>query len=116
MVRIGSMLLHYFTYDEVYNNAKFTPTEYLALEIAGNSSIRENIGCRLCFDTDCKNDGHCLDKANSYVCECMPGYIEDDCSVDKDECIDNQCQNGATCKDAVARYYCECIDGWEGDL
>lgn len=115
-VRIGPMLLHYFTYEEVYQNANFTPTEYLALQLADNTSINENIGCRLCFDNDCKNDGHCLDKANSYKCECSPGYVEDDCSVDEDDCENNECKNGATCVDAVAYYNCECNIGWEGRL
>lgn len=110
------MLLHYFTYEEVYGNANFTPTEYLALQVTDNSSSYENIGCRLCFDNDCKNDGQCLDKANSYICDCPDGYAEDDCSVDIDECMDNKCTNGATCVDMIANYTCQCTSGWQSWL
>ncbi|XP_076660402.1 cell polarity complex component crumbs isoform X2 [Halictus rubicundus] len=114
-VRIGSMLLHYFTYEEVYQNANFTPLEYLALQ-ENNSTHHESIGCQLCFDEDCKNAGYCLDKANSYVCECPAGYTEDDCSFNIDECIDNKCENGATCIDGIANYTCVCNSGWQGWL
>ncbi|KAK2581667.1 hypothetical protein KPH14_002164 [Odynerus spinipes] len=110
-VRIGSMLLHYFTYEEVYLNANFTPFEYLSLQ---NYNSSDNIGCQLCFDNDCMNDGYCRDRANSYVCECPAGYEEDDCSVNIDECIDNKCQNNATCVDGIANYTCICTSGWQG--
>lgn len=115
-VRIGSILLHYFTYEEVYQNANFTPLEFLALQDNGNSTHRDSVGCQLCFDTDCKNDGYCLDKANSYVCECPAGYAEDDCSFNIDECVFNKCQNGATCIDGIANYTCVCNTGWQGWL
>ncbi|XP_012537292.2 protein crumbs isoform X3 [Monomorium pharaonis] len=115
-VRIGSMLLHYFTYEEVYQNANFTPLEYLDLQGNDNATHRDSIGCQLCFDTDCKNDGYCFDKANSYVCECPAGYAEDDCSFNIDECVDNKCQNGATCVDGIANYTCVCKNGWQGWL
>ncbi|KAI4495639.1 hypothetical protein M0802_008474 [Mischocyttarus mexicanus] len=113
-VRIGSMLLHYFTNEEVYQNANFTPFEYLSLQ---NHNLSDNIGCQLCFDhIDCMNDGYCRDKANSYVCECLAGYAEDDCSINIDECIDNKCQNNATCVDEIANYSCICNSGWQGWL
>ncbi|KAK0172673.1 hypothetical protein PV328_005963 [Microctonus aethiopoides] len=110
-VRIGNMLLHYFTFDEVYRNANFTPLEFLALQT--NKTKHENIGCRLCFDNDCKNNGHCQDQLTSYICKCPPGYAEDDCSVDIDECIENNCQNNSTCIDGIANYTCECMKGWQ---
>ena len=109
------MLLHYFTYEEVYQNANFTPLEYLALQ-ENNSTYHDVIGCQLCFDTECKNDGYCLDQATSYICECPPGYTKDDCSVNIDECIDNKCKNGATCIDGIANYTCVCNSGWQGWL
>uniref|UniRef100_A0ABD2VS18 Protein crumbs n=1 Tax=Trichogramma kaykai TaxID=54128 RepID=A0ABD2VS18_9HYME len=114
-VRIGSMLMHYFTYEEVYQNANFTPLQFLKLQQQDNtSSLHESIGCRLCFESQCKNNGHCLDQLNSYICECPAGYEEEDCSVDIDECLDNQCSNGSTCLDQVANYTCLCKDGWQG--
>ncbi|CAL7947161.1 unnamed protein product [Xylocopa violacea] len=114
-VRIGSMLLPYFTYEEIYQNANFTPLEYLAFQ-ENNSSHHDSIGCQLCFDSDCKNDGYCLDKTSSYICHCPAGYTEDDCSFNIDECIDNKCENGATCVDGIANYTCVCNSGWQGWL
>ncbi|XP_067213667.1 protein crumbs isoform X2 [Linepithema humile] len=115
-VRIGSILLHYFTNEEVYQNANFTPLEFLTLQSNDNATHLDSIGCLLCFDTDCKNDGYCFDKANSYICECPAGYAEDDCSFNIDECIDNKCRNGATCVDGIANYTCICDSGWQGWL
>ncbi|XP_020279664.1 protein crumbs isoform X2 [Pseudomyrmex gracilis] len=115
-VRIGSMLLHYFSYDEIYQNANFTPLEFLTLQINDNATHLDSIGCQLCFDTDCKNNGTCFDMANSYVCECPAGYAEDDCSFDIDECNDNKCQNDALCVDGIANYTCVCNPGWQGWL
>ncbi|XP_043274627.1 protein crumbs isoform X2 [Venturia canescens] len=114
-VRIGTMLLHYFTYDEVYRNANFTPVEYLSLQ-RNNETDSESIGCRLCFEDDCKNSGHCHDALTSYVCDCPAGYDKDDCSVDIDECAFNKCKNGATCIDGIANYTCVCNKGWTGLL
>ncbi|XP_014482747.1 PREDICTED: protein crumbs isoform X4 [Dinoponera quadriceps] len=115
-VRIGSMLLHYFTYEEVYQNANFTPLQFLVLRDHVNGTHRDNIGCQLCFDSDCKNKGYCLDKTNSYACECPAGYAENDCSFNIDECIGNKCRNNATCIDGIANYTCVCNSGWLGWL
>nr|XP_012215469.1 PREDICTED: protein crumbs-like [Linepithema humile] len=37
-VRIGSILLHYFTNEEVYQNANFTPLEFLTLQSNDNAT------------------------------------------------------------------------------
>ncbi|XP_063984158.1 protein crumbs isoform X2 [Diachasmimorpha longicaudata] len=121
-VRIGSMLLHYFAFDQVYGSANFTPGEYLSLQVDENNSMtgiednnsKENIGCRLCFEYDCQNDGHCLDEYNSYVCQCPAGYAQDNCSEDIDECLLNDCENNSTCVDGIANYTCICNKGWQG--
>lgn len=110
------MLLHYFTFEEVYQSANFTPLEFLSLQQDNDSSSRDSIGCRLCFEANCKNNGHCLDRFNSYVCDCPPGYAEEDCSVDIDECEDNKCENNSTCLDGIANYTCVCKNGWQGWL
>lgn len=104
--------------EEVYQNANFTPVEYLYLrrDNVTATSNREEIGCSLCFEIDCKNGGHCKDKLNSYICECPAGFNEDDCSVDIDECEHNECQNNATCVDKIANYECICQEGWQGRL
>ena len=110
------MLLHYFTYEEVYQNANFTPLEFLSLQQVDNKTTRDKIGCRLCFDENCKNNGYCLDNLNSYICHCPAGFKEDDCSIDIDECIGNNCKNSISCQDGIANYTCVCKSGWEGWL
>ncbi|KAJ8679887.1 hypothetical protein QAD02_015674 [Eretmocerus hayati] len=114
-VRIGSMLLHYFSDEQLYQNVNLTPMEFLSLQ-QDNASTHDSIGCRLCFESNCKNNGHCLNQYNSYVCQCPAGYAEDDCSVDIDECEDNKCDNNSTCIDGIANYTCECKPGWQGWL
>ena len=109
------MLLHFFTYEEVYQNANFTPLEFLSLH-KDNTTTADTIGCRLCFDKNCENNGHCLDSLNSYVCDCPAGFSEDDCSVNIDECKDNKCVNSYSCIDGIANYTCNCTSGWEGWL
>lgn len=115
-VRIGNMLLHYFSHNQVYMNSNFTPSQYFSLRRESNITNHETIGCQLCFDEECKNKGYCLDKYSSYICDCPAGYAEDDCSVDIDECVDNGCKNGAECIDGIANYTCKCNPGWEGWL
>lgn len=112
------MLLHYFTYEDVYQNANFTPLEFMSLLRENNSiySQHNEIGCRLCFDADCSNGGHCHNKMSSYICDCPAGYAEDDCSINIDECENNICKNDAVCEDGIANYTCVCNAGWRGWL
>lgn len=113
-VRIGNMLLHYFPFDKVYNNATYKPKEYIGLKL-DNSTNKQSIGCRLCFENDCKH-GHCLNTTDNYICKCPPGYDKDDCSENINECLNNNCQNNSTCIDGIANYTCQCKIGWQGWL
>lgn len=50
-----------------------------------------------------KSIKRCEDKVNDYVCDCLPGFTDKNCSTNIDECITNNqpCQHGATCTDLV---------------
>ncbi|KAJ8920527.1 hypothetical protein NQ315_005396, partial [Exocentrus adspersus] len=109
-VRINSLLLPYFPTKEIYHNQTYT-LEYFELD---SSSVVKH-GCVLCYDTDCFNQGSCINSTETYKCNCKPGYTADDCSVDINECENNQCQNNASCVDMVAKYECECLMGYEGE-
>ena len=39
----------------------------------------------------------CQDLIAGYFCACPPGWIDKNCTEDKDECATRPCLNGATC-------------------
>lgn len=71
-----------------------------------------------CENNPCQN-GDCVPDAGDprgYICECLPGYIGDNCEIE-DPCVGNFCQNGATCvPDAGSSdgYVCDCAPGFTG--
>ena len=32
-----------------------------------------------CYDNPCKNEGKCHDHSDNYTCECLPGFLGDQC-------------------------------------
>ncbi|KAJ8978000.1 hypothetical protein NQ317_004545 [Molorchus minor] len=110
IIRIGKLLLPYFLTKEMYRNETYS--EHI-FELDPSSKVK--LDCILCYDTDCFNQGYCINSTETYKCNCQPGYAADDCSLNIDECENNQCQNNATCIDGIARYDCECLQGYEGE-
>ncbi|XP_076260124.1 cell polarity complex component crumbs [Rhynchophorus ferrugineus] len=110
-IRIGNLLLPYFTTTDIYPNETYYD-ELFELD----RSTKPELGCILCYDTDCSSQGQCINSTTTYKCDCNKGYTADDCSIDINECENNQCQNGATCIDLVARYECQCSNGYEGEF
>ncbi|XP_015686578.1 neurogenic locus notch homolog protein 1-like, partial [Protobothrops mucrosquamatus] len=62
----------------------------------------------------CRNSGLCVDRGNTHLCHCQPGYTGSYCEEQVDECSPNPCQNGATCTDYLGGYSCECVAGYHG--
>ncbi|XP_063909759.1 protein crumbs isoform X3 [Zophobas morio] len=104
-IRIGGLLLPFFTTDELS-----LKNHYFELD----SSIKPEIGCILCYPSDCFNDGVCIHPNDTYKCNCTKGYTADDCSVDINECENNKCENNATCIDLIGEYDCKCEPGFDG--
>lgn len=102
-------MLPFYSTQILYPNNNY-PQQYFDL----HSTDKNSIGCRLCYDTDCYNGGHCSEPTTTYKCQCPEGFAADDCSVDINECEDNKCQNNATCIDKIAKYECNCIPGFDG--
>lgn len=48
-----------------------------------------------------------MDRGNTHLCHCQPGYTGSYCEEQVDECSPNPCQNGATCTDYLGGYSCE---------
>jgi protein crumbs len=70
------------------------------------SIVPENI--RSQFDRDFS-----YEKAEGYVCSCIPGFEGENCGVNIDECDPDPCYPGqGTCKDEIAMYVCECEPGY----
>ncbi|KAK9511458.1 hypothetical protein O3M35_000110 [Rhynocoris fuscipes] len=112
-IRIGGLLLPFFTQQEI--NATNTSSKD-HFELLEGSSLGESLGCQLCFNEQCKNDGTCKNSTEEYICECKPGFAGDDCSENIDECLQNDCKNNSTCVDGLANYTCQCLPGWQGSL
>ena len=103
--RIGELLLPFFEADALSSDP--SPRKFQV-----TSGLRGvELGCRLCYDAECRNDAVCLDPAVNYTCNCLAGYQGDQCQVNIDECVDNLCDKG-TCVDRVANYTCACDLGW----
>jgi hypothetical protein len=64
----------------------------------------------------CQNDAGCVDGADAYTCECVPGYDGDNCETDVDDCAVIPCLNNSTCEDLVDDFACECAIGFTGDV
>lgn len=107
-VRIDGFLLPYFTHKEIYNETVLKRSHYVL------NSTKPEEGCVLCFQNNCKNGGFCSDPTEKYPCDCVPGYADDDCSVNINECLEAECTNNSTCIDGIASYTCSCLLGYEG--
>ena len=63
----------------------------------------------------CQNGGTCSETpAGKMSCECLAGYIGDDCGEEVDECASNPCQNDGVCNDFINDYGCTCQNGFTG--
>ena len=47
-----------------------------------------------CVSSPCQNGGECLDAANSFICQCKPGFVGPLCEINFDECVSGPCMNG----------------------
>ncbi|XP_039288666.1 protein crumbs isoform X2 [Nilaparvata lugens] len=118
-VRIGGLLLPYFTPDQLDaagDSPPFTHSNHFALAAATAASTNLTLDCLLCFQAECINGGRCANETESYLCDCPAGFMGDYCEVDINECENNLCSNGAVCVDGIANYTCSCLPGWEGWL
>ncbi|XP_077868180.1 uncharacterized protein LOC102807407 [Saccoglossus kowalevskii] len=59
-------------------------------------------------DADCLNGGTCT---NTSVCDCVAGFVGDDCGTVVKCSDDTACQNGGTCTSNE----CVCVTGYAGD-
>nr|XP_054773221.1 IgGFc-binding protein-like [Lytechinus pictus] len=68
-----------------------------------------------CAEDPCMNGGTCVGLSTAvYKCNCIAGYVGENCEVDVNECFSDPCLNGGTCNDLVDMYQCECVIGFAG--
>ena len=80
-----------------------------------------------CLHQPCLNSGKCVDKDNSFTCDCSSGYIGLNCEIravsdDYNPVVDTQCstvlcQNSGTCVPiGTSDFYCHCTERYVGSL
>ena len=107
-VRIGNVLLPFFTEAELINN---TVGNKFVISESANITKTE---CVLCYEHECQNSGVCNNPAEEFECKCPPGFNGTTCAENIDECFDNECKNG-DCEDGINSYTCRCDPGWIGE-
>ena len=68
-----------------------------------------------CQPDPCLNGGTCRDGIANYVCSCVAGYTDKNCSVEIDECDPSPCKNGGGCTDVLNGFTCNCSYGYTGE-
>ncbi|XP_076313975.1 cell polarity complex component crumbs [Tachypleus tridentatus] len=107
-VRIGTVLLPFFTPEQLTNNS--SPNQFLM-----DNGTDIEIGCVLCWDQDCHNNGSCEDRNNTYRCNCRYGYSGAWCQTIVDFCKPDPCQNKGLCTSREGKgYSCNCTDYYKG--
>ncbi|KAL9968117.1 hypothetical protein ACROYT_G026449 [Oculina patagonica] len=74
---------------------------------------QEDVGCE---DYPCMYGGTCIDTAQGYQCQCLPGFKGKNCDCVVKECDDdkNPCKHNTTCIDLGDHYKCKCPRGLTG--
>ena len=108
-VRIGGVLLPFFTEDELVNS---TAGQKFEVQQRGDITKGE---CVLCYQAECQNGGSCYDPSDKFQCKCPAGFAGPVCEENIDKCLKSECENGE-CRDGVNNYTCECKPGWTGTL
>lgn len=70
-----------------------------------------------CEKSVCQNSGTCIDRVNSYECECAPHYTGAHCELVTNICDEIICANGGVCYSTSATsdgFMCLCANGYSG--
>ena len=107
-VRIGGVLLPFFTEEELVNS---TAAQKFEVQQRNDVAMGE---CVLCYEEECQNGGECVLPSEQFQCTCPAGFTGPVCEVNIDECVGNVCSNSSVCQDGVNNYTCLCDPGWTG--
>ena len=81
--------------------------------VVGYNGTRCEVNRDDCAGVACVH-GACVDGADDYWCDCVPGYTGRLCDAEIDECHSRPCQYGGTCIDHLNHYTCQCPSGTTG--
>lgn len=109
-VRLGGILLPFFTPDRVRGNESAITWDHFEL----TGVVEPPAGCILCRSEQCAHGGRCQDPLASYLCDCPPAYEGERCELDVDECALQPCLQGAPCINLDGGFRCNCPLGYTG--
>lgn len=68
-----------------------------------------------CTTSSCSGNGDCKEEnGGGVICECDPGWTDDDCGTDINECDGDPCENSGTCNNGENMFTCSCPAAWTG--
>nr|XP_012215468.1 PREDICTED: protein crumbs-like [Linepithema humile] len=121
-VRIGSILLHYFTNEEV-SKCEFYAARVAEQRCKASATAAGKDGQRYQrVLNSCKHDGVCVNVPGSFRCECPDQFTGDLCEKFRlITCENNPCMRGATCLDSPNpktgdNFTCNCRPGYDGPV
>ncbi|CAB3258977.1 unnamed protein product [Arctia plantaginis] len=105
------MLLPEFFYQPFsYENA----AGFECVCVKGTNGSRCETNIDECQNSQCGQNGKCIDGIGGYTCDCFAGYEGKHCENEIDECARySPCAHGK-CIDGRATYFCLCAAGWGG--
>ena len=109
-VRIGKILLPFFTDDLFVNN---TSVEKFLLQYKRDL----NLGCTagdMCRYSQCQHGSTCIADFYDYTCNCSSSYAGRWCQDAANYCIPSACAHGQ-CVSTSDNFLCRCPSGYSGD-
>ena len=99
---------------QFYTKKTCNETINITCSFNGTELCKNNATCINLDDTTARTPTVSQNGKDFFRCECLAGFVGDNCSINFDECSANPCNNSRNCTDGINDYSCECLPGWEG--
>ena len=67
-----------------------------------------------CVGVNCSGNGQCVDGADTFTCNCVPGFTGELCQTNIDDCVGVSCSGNGRCVDGADSFSCDCDPGFTG--